>query len=34
LVDEYHYLGLRSLFGKTLRYVAAADGRWVALLGW
>jgi hypothetical protein len=34
LVDEYHYLGLRSLFGKTLRYVAVADGRWVALLGW
>jgi hypothetical protein len=34
LVDEHHYLGLRSLFGKTLRYVAVADGRWLALLGW
>jgi hypothetical protein len=34
LVDRHHYLGLRSLFGKTLRYVAVADGRWLALLGW
>ncbi len=34
LVDQYHYLGLRSLFGKTLRYVAVADERWLALLGW
>jgi hypothetical protein len=34
LVDEHHYLGLRSLFGKTLRYVAVADERWLALLGW
>lgn len=34
LVDRYHYLGLRSLFGKTLRYVAVADERWLALLGW
>ena len=28
------YLGLRSLFGKTVRYVAVADERWLALLGW
>lgn len=34
LVDQYHYLGLRSLFGRTLRYVAVADERWLALLGW
>ena len=34
LVDEYHYLGLRSLFGKTLRYVAVTEGHWLALLGW
>jgi len=34
LVDEHHDLGLRSLFGKTLRYVAVADERWLALLGW
>ncbi len=33
LVDQYHYLGLRSLFGKTLRYVAVCDTRWLALLG-
>ena len=34
LVEEHHYLGLRSLFGTTLRYVAAIEGRWLALLGW
>ena len=34
LVDQYHYLGLRSLFGKTLRYVAVYDDCWLALLGW
>ena len=34
LVHEHHYLGLRSLFGKTLRYVASVDGCWLALLGW
>lgn len=34
LLDRYHYLGLRCLFGKTLRYVAVADERWLALLGW
>jgi hypothetical protein len=34
LVDQHRYLGLRSLFGKTLRYVAVADERWLALLGW
>jgi hypothetical protein len=34
LVAAHHYLGLRSLFGQTLRYVAEIDGRWLALLGW
>ena len=34
LVQEHHYLGLHALFGRTLRYVAALDGYWVALLGW
>lgn len=34
LVAAHHYLGLRSLFGKTLRYVATIDGHWLALLGW
>ena len=34
LVEAHHYLGLRTLFGKTLRYVAEAEGRWRALLGW
>jgi len=26
--------GLKSLVGKSLRYVAELDGRWLALLGW
>ena len=34
LVAAPHYLGLRSLFGKTLRYVATVEGHWLALLGW
>lgn len=35
-LDQHHYLGLRSSFCKTLRYVAVAvavEG-WLALLGW
>lgn len=34
LIREHHYLGLRSMVGKTLRYVAAEEGRWLALIGW
>lgn len=34
LVAAHHDLGLRALFGKTLRNVAVLDGRWLALLGW
>jgi len=33
-MSRYHYLGLKSLVGKSLRYVAELQGRWVALLGW
>ena len=35
LMAEHHHLGFRCLYGGGLRHVAeAADGRWVALLGW
>ncbi|HQT95976.1 MAG TPA: ISAs1 family transposase [Thermoanaerobaculaceae bacterium] len=34
LMRNHHYLGLRSLVGETLYYVAEVEGRWVALLGW
>lgn len=35
LMDAHHYLGFRCLFGGGVRHVAeAADGRWLALVGW
>jgi predicted transposase YbfD/YdcC len=34
LVRQHHYLGLRSLVGESLRYVAQYQGHWLALLGW
>ena len=34
LMSQYHYLGLKSLVGKSIRYVAEIQGRWLALLGW
>ena len=34
LVRAHHYLGLRSLVGKSLRYVAVLEQQWLALLGW
>ena len=34
LIRQHHYLGLHSLVGKTLRYVAVFQGHWLALLGW
>ena len=34
LMREHHYLGLVALVGRSLRYVAELDGRWLALLGW
>jgi len=34
LMAEHHYLGFKSLVGKSIRYVAEMQGQWVALLGW
>jgi hypothetical protein len=34
LMRRQHYLGLGRLVGESLKYVAEADGQWVALLGW
>jgi len=33
-MQQYHYLGLRWIGGKSLRYIAHLEGEWVALLGW
>lgn len=33
-MNEYHYLGLKWLAGKPLRYIAHLNGEWLALLGW
>lgn len=30
----HHYLGYRGIAGRSLRYVAILDSRWVALIGW
>lgn len=34
LIRQHHYLGLKSMVGKTLRYVAVFEDCWLALLGW
>jgi len=34
LVRQYHYLGLHSLIGETIRYVAIHHDQWLALIGW
>jgi hypothetical protein len=34
LMSAHHYLGLHSLVGESLRYVAEVPQRWLALLGW
>lgn len=34
LMSQYHYLGFKSLVGKSIRYVAEVEGCWLALLGW
>ena len=34
LMRAHHYLGLKALVGRNLRYVAHCDGQWLALLGW
>ncbi len=31
---SHHYLGLRCVTGRSLRYVAEWHGEWIALLGW
>ena len=31
---KHHYLGFKSLVGKSIRYVAEIQDQWVALLGW
>lgn len=34
LMQVHHYRGFRTMAGRTLRYVATLEDRWVALLGW
>lgn len=34
LIRRYHYLGLNWLVGESIRYVAAFERQWLALLGW
>lgn len=34
LMAKHHYLGFHCLSGRSLKYVALLDGRWVALIGW
>ena len=34
LMGRYHYLGIKSMVGPSIRYVAELHGQWVALLGW
>ena len=34
IMAKHHYLGFKSLVGKSIRYVAEIQGQWVALLGW
>ena len=34
LMAKYHYLGFKSLVGRSIRYVAQVHGQWVALIGW
>lgn len=34
LMREHHDLGLTTLVGETIRYMAETEGEWVALMGW
>jgi len=34
LIRQYHYLGLHSLIGESIRYIAMHQGQWLALIGW
>ncbi|MDG6025944.1 MAG: DUF4338 domain-containing protein [Candidatus Brocadia sp.] len=31
---QHHYLGLHSLIGESIRYIAVYQKQWLALLGW
>ena len=33
-MNENHYLGFKQFAGRSLRYVAEYEGRWVAIAGW
>ena len=33
-IKRYHYLGYKSIPGKSLRYIATIENEWVALIGW
>lgn len=33
-MQQYHYLGLKRLGGRSLRYIALVGEEWVALIGW
>ncbi|MCP5048288.1 MAG: ISAs1 family transposase [bacterium] len=33
-MQEHHYLGLKWIGGRSLRYIGHIGGEWVALLGW
>lgn len=33
-LKRYHYLGYKSIPGKSLRYIATIEKEWVALIGW
>jgi hypothetical protein len=32
LIRQHHYLGLHSLIGETIRYIAIYQGQWFALI--
>jgi hypothetical protein len=34
LMAKHHYLGFKSLVGRSIRYVAEVHHQWVALIGW
>jgi len=34
LVREYHYLGYQGMIGQRLKYLACANGRPIAAIGW
>ncbi len=34
LMNEHHYLGFKQFAGRSLRYVAEHEGKWLAIAGW